>query len=126
MRIAVSVDSDDGLDSAVAQHFGRCPFFALLDVQDAEVQAVEVVPNPFYGAHQPGQVPGFIQGQSVDLMIARGMGGRAIQFFQQLGVEVQCGASGTVRDALDSYAAGTLQGAAPCRESVEHGHGHEH
>ena len=123
MRIAVSVDTNSGLDSMVAAHFGRCPYFAIVDLEDGEVRSTRVVDNPFYAQHEPGQVPGFIQRQGVDLMIASGMGGRAIQFFRQSGVGVACGASGTVREALTAYQAGQLQGAVPCRESQQHGHG---
>lgn len=123
MRIAVSVDTNDGLESVVASHFGRCPYFAIVDLEDGKVQSARVVDNPFYGRHQPGQVPGFIQSQDADLMIASGMGGRAIEFFRQYGIGVACGASGTVREAVAAYQADQLQGAVPCRESQEHGHG---
>jgi predicted Fe-Mo cluster-binding NifX family protein len=30
MRIAISVETTDGLDSIVARRFGRCPYFALV------------------------------------------------------------------------------------------------
>ena len=126
MRIAVSANSKDGLDSLVAEHFGRCPFFALVDVEGKEVQAIELVENPFYHAHQPGQVPGFINEQKANVMLSGGMGGRAIQFFQQYGIEAATGAHGTVRTALEHYFGGALTEAAPCRESEEHGHGHGH
>jgi predicted Fe-Mo cluster-binding NifX family protein len=123
MRIAISVETNNGLDSVVAHHFGRCPYFAIVDVDGSEVKAVEVVANPYYGAHQPGQVPGFINQHEADVMLSGGMGGRAIQFFQQYGIQPATGANGTVRTALESYLGGDLTGAAPCKESVEHGHG---
>lgn len=126
MRIVISVESNDGLDSIVAHHFGRCPFFALVDVDGKDIQAVEVIENPFFNGHQPGQVPGFINQQNADVMLSGGMGGRAIQFFQQFGIQTATGASGTVQQALERYLGGELSGAAPCKESVEHGHGHEH
>jgi hypothetical protein len=55
-------------------------------------------------------------------MLAGGMGRRAIAFFQQYGIETATGATGTVRRALEQYLGGTLQGAEPCRVSVEHIH----
>lgn len=122
MRIAVSVEDNRDLESTVAHHFGRCPFFALVDLEGIEVKAVQVVDNPFYNGHQPGQVPGFINSQKADVMLSGGMGGRAIQFFDQFGIKTATGASGTVRTALESYLGGELSGAAPCKESVEHGH----
>ena len=122
MRIAISVETNDGLESIVAHHFGRCPYFALVDLNETEVKNVQVIANPFYAGHQPGQVPGFIHEQKADVMLSGGMGGRAIQFFQQYGINTATGATGTVQTAVDAYLNEQLSGAAPCRESVEHGH----
>ncbi len=123
MRVAVSVDNNNGLDSVVSPHFGRCPYFVLVDLEGREVKDVNTITNPYYGHHQPGQVPGFIHSQQADVMLTGGMGGRAIAFFEQFGVRAATGAYGTVRNALEQYLSGQLQGAEPCRESVEHGHG---
>lgn len=123
MRIAITAQTNQGIDSQVAQHFGRCPYFAIVDVDGKEVKAVNLIENPFYAGHQVGQVPGFIHEQKADVMLSGGMGGRAIQFFQQYGIETATGAAGTVRSTLENYLGGGLTGAAPCAESVEHGHG---
>lgn len=122
MRVAVSAEEPRGLDSVVSPHFGRCPHYVLVDVDRQEVTSVRVVANPFYGQHQPGQVPAFIRDQGAHVMLTGGMGGRAVGFFQQYGIEPVTGATGTVRQALEQYLRGELQGAAACRESVEHGH----
>lgn len=123
MRIAVSADNKNGLDSIVSPHFGRCPHFVLVDLKDRDVKRVREVDNPYYGNHQPGQVPAFIHSLEADVMLTGGMGGRAIMFFQQFGVEGVTGAYGTVRQSVERYLGGQLKGAAPCKESQEHGHG---
>lgn len=123
MKIAVTAETDQGLDSPVAQHFGRAPYFVLAELEDGAVRAVEVLANPFATAHEPGQIPDFIRRQGARAMIGGGMGGRAIAFFNDAGVATATGASGTVGEALRAYASGTLPGAAPCAESVAHGHG---
>jgi predicted Fe-Mo cluster-binding NifX family protein len=123
MRIAVSADNNNGLDSVVSPHFGRCPYFVLIDVEDRDVRQVRAVDNPYYGNHQPGQVPAFIHSLEADVMLSGGMGGRAISFFQQFGIEGVTGAYGTVRQSVERYLGGELKGAAPCKESQEHGHG---
>jgi predicted Fe-Mo cluster-binding NifX family protein len=122
MRIAVSTETNAGLDAPVAGHFGRCPFFTLIDLEAEQIQAVQVVPNPFFPNHEPGQVPGFIHAQSAQVMLTGGMGGRAVAFFQQSGIQPVTGASGTVRQALEAFMSGALGGYAPCNESVAHGH----
>ena len=121
--IAISAGENNGLDSMVSTHFGRCPYFVLVDFEEGEVKTAHAVLNPYYNHHQPGQVPGFIHSQQVDVMLTGGMGRRAIAFFEQYGIQAATGASGTVRHALEQYVGHQLQEAEPCHESVEHGHG---
>ena len=127
MRIAISVENDQELESTVAHHFGRCRYFVLVDVEGQNIQNVDVIDNPYYSAHQPGQVPGFIKEQGADVMLSGGMGRRAIQFFQQYGIEAATGATGKVKKAVENYLSGNLDPAAPCKESEDHHeHGHHH
>ncbi len=121
-KIAVAVLDANGLDAQISPHFGRCPYFALVEIAGQEVSAMEMVANPHYPNHEPGQVPAFIHNLGAQVMLAGGMGGRAVAFFKQYGIEPATGAAGTVRASLSRYLGGDLQGAAPCRESVEHGH----
>ena len=123
IRVAVSADDSNGLDSVVSPHFGRCPHYVFVDLEGQKVRQVSTSVNPYYGKHSPGQVPKFIHQQRVDVMLTGGMGGRAIAFFQQYGIQAVTGASGTVRHALEQYLGGQLRGAEPCRDSREHGHG---
>ncbi len=126
MRIAISAETNNGIDSIIGQHFGRCPYFALVDMEGNEVKEIKVIDNPYYAGHEVGQVPGFIHEQGANVMLSGGMGGRAIQFFTQFGIDTATGARGTVKETLAEYLAGNLSGAAPCAESIEHGHGHDH
>jgi predicted Fe-Mo cluster-binding NifX family protein len=121
-KIAIAVLDANGLDAQISPHFGRCPYFALVDTEGQEILAVETVTNPYYPNHEPGEVPAFIHTLGAEVMLAGGMGGRAVTFFRQYGIEPATGAAGTVRASLSRYLGGDLQGAAPCSESVEHGH----
>ena len=123
MKIAVTAENNIGLESMVAQHFGHAPYFMLVDVENDEVTSTQGIANPFAENHQPGQIPGFIKQQNADVMLSGGMGGRAIQFFEQYGIKTATGAAGNVRQALENYFGGKLSEAAPCDESVAHGHG---
>jgi len=122
MRIAISAESKNGLDSLVSSHFGRCPCFVVVDVEGQEVKGVTEVDNPYYSNHAPGQVPAFIHGQGADVMLAGGMGHRALSFFEQYGIQPVTGAAGTVHQALQNYLGGELSGVEPCTEGHEHHH----
>jgi len=133
MRIAISVENNNGLDSLVCQHFGGAPYFILVDLDGQEVKTVAGIENPYFGNHQPGQIPQLIHSHNASVMLTGGMGRRAIAFFDQFGVQPVTGATGTVRQAVQSYLDGRLNGAAPCAHSDHHhdhdhshGHGHHH
>ncbi len=119
MRIAVAAQDDRGLDGVVAHHFGRCPFYAFVDVEGRTIVASEVLANPYFNKHQPGQVPYFIQQQGGEVMVAGGMGRRAIDLFDQMNIQAYSGAAGTVRRAIEMVVGGQLTEATPCREPSE-------
>ena len=110
MRIAVSSESNQGMESRVSPHFGRCPYFVLVDVEEREVLAVDAVENPFFGQHQPGQVPGYIKEQEAQVMLSGGMGRRAQGFFGEFGIRVVVGApSNDAEEVVKQYLEGSLQ-----------------
>ncbi|MBW1881772.1 MAG: NifB/NifX family molybdenum-iron cluster-binding protein [Deltaproteobacteria bacterium] len=112
--IAISSDDDRGLDALVNAHFGRCPHFTLVRVDGGEVLEVEVVENPHFKRHRPGEVPSFVHDLGADIVLSGGMGPRAVSLFHSHGIDVATGASGTVGEVLRAYLDGTLSGIVPC------------
>ncbi len=121
MKIAISTIDNNGLESKLSPHFGRCPFYMMVETKGEEILSVEGVENPYYSSHGPGMVPEFINKQGVDVMISGGMGGSAIAFFKEFKIGVATGASGTVKETLQAYFDGNLREAAPCNHE-DHNH----
>jgi len=44
-RIALACDTGFGLESSLSAHFGRCPFYVLVDVADGGIVGFQVVDN---------------------------------------------------------------------------------
>ncbi len=122
MIIAVTAESNEGLESQVAQHFGHAPYFVLVDIQNGQIHSVKSVNNPYANAHQPGQIPQFISQFQVNVILSGGMGGRAIEFFEQYGIHPATGANGTVRQAIEDFLGGKLKEGEACSHHEEHGH----
>ncbi len=123
MRIAFSSAAEQGLDSPISSHFGRCPYYVFVDLGEKNtITNVKSIVNEHAQSHDPGQLPAYIKEQGANVMISGGMGGRAVDFFHQFDITVATGASGSVQQSLDNYLNGKLHGDAPCSESVEHGH----
>jgi predicted Fe-Mo cluster-binding NifX family protein len=103
MRIAVPVAG-----GRLAQHFGHCPEFALFDVdnENRTVLKEETVPAP---DHQPGLLPPWLASLGANLVIASGMGGRALALFDSQGIQVLLGAPpATAGDLVRAFLAGEL------------------
>lgn len=101
-KIAVPVDAAGILDA----HFGHCKFFAVLDEENGAIISEEkIVPPP----HEPGLLPKWLSEKGVTDIIAGGMGQRAIQLFNQSGVNAFVGAPKlNARELVDGYIKGTL------------------
>ncbi len=92
----------------VSEHFGRAPFFTVLNFEGKELLGVEVVPNTgehFGGAGQPADN---ILRLKPDALIAFGMGPRAINIFQQACVAVLRANATKVREVVEAYKKGSL------------------
>lgn len=129
MKIAVATDEDKGLEALVSQHFGRCPYYVVVEIVNEEIREVKAVQNPFYGSHgQPGEVPTFIKNLGVQAIIAGGMGPRAIGFFEQFGIQAVTGVSGMVREVARAFVDGQIEGASACKDhdSSQEIQAHEH
>jgi predicted Fe-Mo cluster-binding NifX family protein len=113
-RIAFACEENKGLESEMSMHFGRCPYFMMVDVEGKDVKKVDPVANPFYNGHVPGAVPEFINTQSANVMIAGGMGPKAIDMFNGFGIEVATGVAGTVGNVLKAYLEGKVSGTSAC------------
>lgn len=116
MRIGVAAESAEGVEAKVARHFGRCPYYVILKADEEKVkEPVKVIPNPYATAHEEcGQVPSFLKEQGIDVIIAGGMGPRAVGFFDQFGIQVVTGAVDRVKEAIDRFLKGELKSSEPC------------
>ncbi|MEM2926571.1 MAG: NifB/NifX family molybdenum-iron cluster-binding protein [Candidatus Bathyarchaeia archaeon] len=121
MRLIIPIEEYKGLKSAVSQHFGKAPFFALIDLRDdGEIEALKAVENR--GEHMGGliSVEELITGLKPDALIVKGMGPRALYAFQSQGMAVFTGEFETVEDALKAYLNGKLKGLTEACKEARH------
>jgi len=114
MKIAVACEG-----KTVTEHFGHCEGFMIFEAQDKKIVNSQFIPNP---GHRPGFLPVFLHEKGVNVIISGGMGGGAIDIFNEKGIEVITGASGDAQQAADGY----LQGKLKSTGSVCHEHKHAH
>lgn len=123
MKIAVAA-----MGTSVAGHFGHCENFILFDTAEGKIVSEQSIPNP---GHRPGFLPNFLADNGAGVIISGGMGGGAVDIFNQRGVEVVVGVEGEARTAVEAYLTGSLHSTGSICHRHEHagecgGHHGEH
>jgi predicted Fe-Mo cluster-binding NifX family protein len=120
-RIAIAIEDGTGNTEIVAEHFGRCSKFVIHELgMNNETLRKETYFNPLAG-HGNGtcQLPGYIKQFDVNLIIAGGMGQKAISNFNSFGIEVITAPGLEAEHALSLYLQQKLSGYTECA-----GHNH--
>lgn len=113
MKIAVASNGDQ-----VTEHFGHCELFHIFHTENDVIVKTERVANP---GHKPGFLPNYLHDLGVEVIISGGMGGGAIDIFNEKGIEVIIGARGIADEAAKSYLAGNLKSTGSvCHEHQHH------
>jgi predicted Fe-Mo cluster-binding NifX family protein len=112
MKIAIATEQD-----RVAEHFGHCQGFTIYEVEQNQVKTQKFHTSP---EHVPGAIPNFVNSLGAKVVIAGGMGGGAIQMFNEMQIEVITGATGSLDTAINRYLDGNLKSSG----SVCHEHQH--
>ena len=121
MKIAISSTGQD-LDSEVDPHFGRCPYFLVVDPETEEFQLLANEGATMYEGAGIKAAQG-VDREGVDAVITGSLGPNAthVLTFDFPGIKVYVGAEGTVRKALQQYRDGKLVKAKPATMVREEG-----
>ena len=106
------------LDAAMDTTFGRAAFFLFVDAGEMKVVNVEENQPSAHGAGvQAAQI---VARNNANVLLTAHVGPNAYGGLAAANVEIFTGATGTVRQAIDAYRAGSLQQAA---SATSPGHG---
>lgn len=113
MKIAVASEG-----KMVTEHFGHCEGFNIFDTDKGQIVTSEFVKNP---GHRPGFLPNYLGDKGVKVIISGGMGGGAIDIFNERDIEVIVGATGSADSAVNAYLRGELKSTGSvCHEHEHH------
>jgi predicted Fe-Mo cluster-binding NifX family protein len=103
-RIVVPAVDKNGLNSQLAEHFGRAPYFAVVDLdENGEISEVKTVPNIGEHAGGRGQTHDHILEFQPNAIIVYGMGPRGLSTFQRAGVAVLRANANTISEVITAY-----------------------
>jgi Mrp family chromosome partitioning ATPase/predicted Fe-Mo cluster-binding NifX family protein len=125
MKIAIPVEN-----GRLNGHFGGSREFAIVeaDTNAKSILRSETLPAP---KHEPGAFPRWLHSLGVQVIIAGGIGQRALTLFAEQGINVVAGpADEPVEALIAAYLNGQLtgkpEGCAHHEDGHDHDHGHDH
>lgn len=119
MKLGVTIADDKGLESRVSVHFGQCPYFLLVDIEDGKITKITVVKNNVvHGGGGCLAVDEMLK-HNVSYVIAGGMGRSAQNKFAAAGIKVY-GYDGIAKEAIDDFLKNKIGELESCKEHSSH------
>ncbi|HIE16008.1 MAG TPA: ATPase [Bacteroidales bacterium] len=111
------------INDSLSPHFGHCQYFAVYEVENNEIVNYFSSPAP---PHETGSLPNWLVRLGVTDVIAGGMGPKAIEIFNNNGINVYLGAQPIKTDVvIQQFIDGTHKFSANlCDHDHEGGHHH--
>jgi divalent metal cation (Fe/Co/Zn/Cd) transporter len=109
--IAFPTDEDNGIESIVSPHFGKCKNFVLVKLRDGKMVEVETVSNPAsQKEHSKGpESAEFLYKKGITALVSKSMGKPALYTLRNLGIFLYQSEEKTVKELVDGYLNGKLK-----------------
>ena len=105
MEKVIAIPCENGI---LSTHFGHAAEFAFIQCDGEEIKSVNMKQAP---PHQPGLLPRWVADNGGNIVIAGGMGNKAIELFRQNNIDVVTGAPAVgVEELAQQYVNGKLTG----------------
>jgi len=101
MKICFPIQNDNGIESAVYNHFGSAPIFLVMDTETNSVASINNRDQHHaHGACNPMKA---LDNQQVDAIVVGGIGAGALTRLNQMGITVYRSQAETVKGNMDLF-----------------------
>ncbi len=106
MKICFPVQQDNGIESAVYNHFGSAPLFVVFDTDTKSIASINNQDQHHtHGSCNPMKA---LDNQNVDAIVVGGIGAGALTRLNQMGITVHRAQGATIRENISLFQANTL------------------
>jgi len=110
MRVVIPTSTPDGLLAKRGAHFGKAPFYVIVDIENNEIKDVDFTQNPGHAGGACGNAVMNIKNLGADALIVAGIGAKPLEGFKQVGIKVYFdNISPTVEEVIKRFIAGEIQ-----------------
>ncbi len=121
MRVVIPTNTPDGLMAKRGAHFGKAPFYVIVDIEGDEIKDVDFTSNPGHSGGACGNAVENIKNLGADALIVSGIGPNPLMGFNQIGIKVYYdGESPVVEESIKKLIDGNLQEMSPDMSCSHH------
>ena len=114
MRLVIPTNTPDGLLAKRGAHFGKAPFYVIVDIENDEVKDVDFTPNLGHSGGACGNAVMNIKNLGADVLIVSGIGPNPLMGFNKIGIKVYYdGVSPTVEESIKKFINNELEEMTP-------------
>jgi len=100
MKIVIPTNNKKGLEDEVADHFGRCLTYTIVDKHGEVVEIIDNISEHMGGQGLP---PELMKKHQANILLCKGIGPRAINLCKELGIEVYVYQAETVKEIFQLW-----------------------
>lgn len=115
MKIGITLKEGNGIESEVSSHFGQCPYFLIVDVEDNKIIKTETVKNSVVHGGGGCRAVDELLKYNINVIISGGMGNNAKNRFLTNGIQV-FSFNGKAKDAVNLFLQNKLTEIESCKE----------
>jgi len=109
MRVVIPTSTPDGLLAKRGAHFGKAPFYVIVDIENDKIKDIDFTPNPGHAGGACGNAVMNIKNLGADALIVSGIGARPLMGFKEVGIKVYYdNVSPTVEEAINKLINGEI------------------
>jgi predicted Fe-Mo cluster-binding NifX family protein len=116
IKIVIPTNDKNGLESLVAEHFGRCQTYTFLNEKG---EILEIISNTSEHGGGHGLPPELMKKNQVNILLCKGLGLKALNLCQDLGIEVFISQAKKVKDIFQLWKDQKLK-SAQLNEACQH------
>jgi predicted Fe-Mo cluster-binding NifX family protein len=109
VRVVIPTNTPDGLMAKRGAHFGKAPFYVIVDIENGEIKDVNFTKNPGHSGGACGNAVANIKNLGADALIVSGIGPNPLMGFKKEGIKVYFDDSVTVEESVKKLIEGKLQ-----------------
>ena len=104
-KTMIPLETREGLSSRISEHFGRAPYFALIELKGDEIN-IEIIESPKALGYTPAQ---YAVARGVECIVVKGgIGAKALQLLRGHGIKIIETSGETLKEVIEELKSGKL------------------